>query len=395
MERKSRKILLLAGKAVIAAVLLTWVLGQVHFRDYVVAADGESYSVLAVNDDGFTVAGGAFWWRREAQRPRADFKPIPNSEKLVRQGFVSTIRTLNKAMLACAVVGLGISLLIIAARWWMLLRIQDVRISLPEAVRLTFVGQFFNAVVPGTIGGDLVKGYYVARHTPRKAAVLVSIFVDRVMGMTGLGLLSAVMLAVALAGGLADASQLRRPVVAVAVVGVIVPVVLAFLLSSRIRRLLHLERFYRHLPLAHHVAAAGDAARLYRRRIGALGQAVMITFVAQIFWIGSIVLVGKSLSLSTPWYTYFLYIPLIYIFGAVPLTPGGVGLIEKLYVVFFTAVSPSAVLAMALLARLVPMFWGLPGAIFAVAGPKLPKAEIIQAELGLDQTPDNARRDSS
>ena len=75
--------------------------------------------------------------------------------------------------------------------------------------------------------------------------------------------------------------------------------------------------------------------------------------------------------------------PLIYIIGAVPLTPGGVGWIENWYVEFFRA-SPSGVstiLVLALLARLVPILWGLPGVIVAVTGVRLPGAESMQAEL--------------
>ena len=43
----------------------------------------------------------------------------------------------------------------------------------------------------------------------------------------------------------------------------------------------------------------------------------------------------------------------------------------------------------ALLARIVPMLWGIPGALVAISGPKLPQAETLEAELGIEQTNDN------
>ncbi|MCK4600900.1 MAG: flippase-like domain-containing protein, partial [Phycisphaerae bacterium] len=252
--------------------------------------------------------------------------------------------------------------------------------------RLTFLGLFFNAVVPGTVGGDLVKAYYVSKHTPRKAAALVSTFVDRMMGLTELTLLAAVMIVVVWAAGLETFEKIRLPAISIVVVIFVVALVLTFLLSKRFRRLLHLQKLYQRLPIAKHIAAAGHAANLYRRRLRYLAQAVLMTFGAHVFWVGAIAFIGASLGLQIPWYSYFVYIPLIYILGAVPLTPGGVGLIEKFYVVFFVAaaVGASEVLALALLARLLPMFWGLPGAVVAVTGPRLPKAEAIKAELDLN-----------
>jgi uncharacterized membrane protein YbhN (UPF0104 family) len=99
--------------------------------------------------------------------------------------------------------------------------------------------------------------------------------------------------------------------------------------------------------------------------------------------VGFVALTGLSLSLPTAWYNYFVYVPLIYIIGAVPLTPGGVGWIENWYVKFFqTAIcGASAILVLALLARLIPVLWGLPGAVVAVTGSKVPAVDSMQAEL--------------
>ena len=40
-------------------------------------------------------------------------------------------------------------------------------------------------------------------------------------------------------------------------------------------------------------------------------------------------------------------------------------------------------LVLALLARLIPVICGLPGMIVAVTGPKLPKTDAMEAELGM------------
>ena len=348
MKNRRNKALLLVVKCAVALALLAWVFSKVQLHDSVqVTPEGSEYARLGL----LSIAGRLNWW-----------------------------------LLGLAAAGFALSLLIVAVRWWLLLRIQRIRIRLWEAVRLTFLGQFFNAVVPGVVGGDLVKAYYVSKHTPKKGAVVLSVFVDRVMGLTELTVMAAAMIVIVLVGGIEQFGRIRIAAVSMLVVFLVVVAILALLLSRGLRRRLRLQKLYQRLPLAHHIAAAGDAAVLYRRRLKWLLRAVLITFGAHIVWVGSIALVGTSLSLQVPWYSYFLYVPLIYIIGAVPLTPGGVGIIENFYLIFLVsppAVGVSEVFALSVLARLIPMVWGLPGAAVAVTGPKLPKTEAIQAELGL------------
>jgi len=392
MTKKPRKILLTVVKLLVAATLLVWVLSGVHWRNYVQAKDGKTEYELATSVEGgstprtLNVLQGRLWWAKQVQVNVNELKPISESDSsVVRKGFVSILVGINKLLLGLACAGFVTSVLVTAVRWWFLLRLLDIHISVWEAVRLTFLGQFFNTIVPGTVGGDLVKAYYVARHTPKKAQALVCIFVDRVLGMTELTLLASVMLVVVLIGGLAPRENLRVPMLTVPIVVLILACAFTFIFSSRVRRLLHLQKLYNRLPIAHHFAAAGEAAQTYRRRLGSLVKAVMITFGGHIVWIGSISLIGMSLGLQTRVFNYFLYVPLVYIIGAVPLTPGGVGLVEALYVSFFAPVAPTEVLALALLARLIPVFWGLPGALVAVTGPKVPKTAAMEAELGLTE----------
>ncbi|HUU23708.1 MAG TPA: lysylphosphatidylglycerol synthase transmembrane domain-containing protein [Phycisphaerae bacterium] len=392
MRRKVRKWLVLSLKLAIAAVLLGWVLGQVHWRDYVQGkSDGRTYPVLAVVRQAgqpakVRIARGPLGSGGVKLLPMTDFEPLPSSREVLRPGFARSLREIHVPLALLGAAGFGAALVLIAVRWRMLLKIQDIRISLWETIRLTFLGQFFNAIVPGTVGGDLVKVYYVCRHTPKKAAVLVSVFVDRLLGLVELALMAAGMLLVVVVGGLVkDLEDLRLPAVCVAVVLVAVGGMLPFLLSGRFRRALRLERLYQRLPVAHHIAAAGDAAVLYRKRLGSLVYAVLISFAAHLAFVGFIYLTGKSLAVQTPWYNYFLYVPLIYIIGSIPLTPGGVGWVENWYVKFFESpqCGASTILVLALLARLIPVLWGLPGAVVAVTGAKLPKAGSIEAELGV------------
>lgn len=389
MAKRTRKIAFILIKLAIAAALLTLVARKVHWRDYVVDQAGQSFAVEAVAPTAsqpettfapvITLLEGSFWNRHPVQRPLADFQP--QGGVVVRPGFARSLKLIHWPLLICGAMGFLIAVLIVAVRWWMLLKMQQIHLTLRETIRLTFLGQFFNIVVPGTVGGDLVKAYYASKHTSRKAVVLVTIFLDRVLGLAELTLIAAVMIAVA---WMMKLGNIRLPAMACGVIFVLTATAMALLFSPRLRKLLHLQKLYQRLPIAHHFAAAAGAANLYRRQPLGLLKAVGVTLISHSFWIGGIVLVGESLNLNIGWYVYFLNIPLIYIIGSVPLAPGGVGWVEQLYLTFFAAASPSTVLALALLARVIPIIWALPGVVVAITGPRLPKTQAIQAELGID-----------
>ena len=391
MNARTRKTLLLSAKIAVAGALLAWVIAKVHWRDYVHARDGGgAYAVVAGPEAGtgdtLRVDEGSLWSPRIEVRPVSDFKPVAPGQ-VIRPGFATSLKAINVALAAAGAMAFGLALAMIAVRWRMLLKIQDVNISLWEAIRLTFLGQFFNAIVPGTVGGDLVKVYYVAKHTPKVAAVLVSVFVDRLLGLVELALMAGAMLGLLLLGGQRSFDELRLPAICMAAIIVAVGGMMTFLLSQRFRRALHLEKLYRRLPIAHHIAAAGDAAVRYRRRLGAMAWAVAISLVSHLSFVAFVALMGASLSIPAGWKEYFLYVPLIYIIGAIPLTPGGVGWVENWYLRFFESpvCGASTILVLALLARLVPMLWGLPGAVVAVTGARVPRPEVIEAELSAGQ----------
>ncbi len=343
-QKHLRKALITAAKVALAAALLGYVISKVPLHD-VTAPDGE----------------------------------------VVKRGFLSVVAGADWSLVALAAGVFLVNFLLMSVRWWYLMRLLDLPVSLWRTVQLTFLGLFFNAVVPGTVGGDLVKAWYVARTTPRKMAVVVSVFFDRALGLAELTLMGSGMILLVWLTGMKTFAELRTVAALTALVLAALLLSLTFLLSRRLRRFFRLQRLYHRLPFAHHIEAVGEAVRTYRRRVAGLLVAVGITILAHIHFIGAIALAGVSVGLGVEWYYYYLYVPLIYIFGAVPLTPGGVGYVEGLYDTFFTSLGAGAseVFALALLARFLPLLWGLPGVLVTFTGPKVPEAGAIESDLGI------------
>lgn len=80
------------------------------------------------------------------------------------------------------------------ARWWLLLRVQDIRLTVKRAFQLYMVGMFFNLFLLGSTGGDAVKLFYLLRERPDprlRAGAFMSVVMDRLVGMVALIILSA------------------------------------------------------------------------------------------------------------------------------------------------------------------------------------------------------------
>ena len=352
MKRSHKKALVLLVKLAVAAGLLALVVAKVHWADYT---------------ETIRNAGGA-------------------ERQVACRGFRSALAGADLPLLAAALVCFAIPVVILAVRWWYLLRVIEIRIRLWESVRLTFLGYFFNYIVPGVVSGDLVKAWYAFKHTDRRAAALVSIFVDRLLGLLEFAILPAVVIGALWAGGHWN-ERFRWPTILIAAVLAGLAVGFAVVASARLRHLF--GRLLARGPLRRHLAVAGQAVEMYRRRLLCLVKALGITFGSQVIFIGGVMLAGRSLHLPIAWYEYFLYTPLVYIIAAVPVSPGGIGVMEWCFVTFFAvgATTASEATALALLARLGPMLCSLPGLVVALTGPKLPKAERIQAELAGDDPP--------
>ncbi len=85
-------------------------------------------------------------------------------------------------LIACFLI--GITFLLASIRWMLLLRVQDIFLPLKIGTGLTLIGQFFNAFLLGSTGGDVVKVFYVAKYAPsRKTHAMMTVIMDRIIGL--------------------------------------------------------------------------------------------------------------------------------------------------------------------------------------------------------------------
>ncbi len=114
------------------------------------------------------------------------------------QALGRTGKNLDGGMVFGAVLLAMAAYVLCAWRWWVLLRAQGVMMRFARAHAVVWVGQFYNAFLPGGVGGDAARLAAAFSDAPdQKVAVTAATLMDRVVGF---GVLI-VLLPVAIAAG--------------------------------------------------------------------------------------------------------------------------------------------------------------------------------------------------
>ena len=101
----------------------------------------------------------------------------------------------DRTALLLSLVFMGLTLVLGVCRWRMVLRVQGLDLSPGRATEISFVAHFFNSFMLGSTGGDLLKAYYAARETHhKKAEAVVTVIVDRLLGLFAMLLFACLMM---------------------------------------------------------------------------------------------------------------------------------------------------------------------------------------------------------
>jgi glycosyltransferase 2 family protein len=220
-------------------------------------------------------------------------------------------------------------------RWTLLLHAQDIPLSFRRAWGLTMIGLLFNVVIPGSVGGDLIKGYYITRATEgRKTHAATSIAMDRVVGLIGLLFLSAAVVA-------ANATEvLRNPsmralgaLAAGGFVGGVAGLYAALFAGGRLSEWSFVPRVLRNVFSALHE---------YRQKPGAVRNALALSVLNQTITCGAFYLALRATGVTgLRMSQFFLIVPLGLVTSAVPISPAGIGVGQAAFFALFQIVAPS------------------------------------------------------
>jgi uncharacterized protein (TIRG00374 family) len=283
------------------------------------------------------------------------------SDPVDREVLLNTLTTANYWYLTLALAFYVTAIMTNAIKWYILLRAQGAPVPLGALTNYTFVGFFFNNFLPANVGGDVMRGFGVARYTERNADAAVSVVVDRIIGLMAFMFTAVVAAFVAvymvsndLAQDIISTDEMLvqnlTQVEVMATLGMMIIVGgFAVMLSHRLRTLigrLFTIKFLKPLaPLYHQISNAFGA---YRYQYGALllAFAVGVTTVLLTGLVDIAIVAG--LHGSIPPLYIFLFNPIIAVLLIVPISIGGLGTGSVLYVYFYGLVGVPETLAFAL-----------------------------------------------
>lgn len=280
--------------------------------------------------------------------------------------------------------GLALALLFGAAfvsvtRWWRLLRLAGCVTSYWNTLRLTFLGFFFNLVVPGLTGGDVIKAVMVVRENPqRRADALMSVIVDR-----GLGLF--VLVGMALTVVLISGDRFGELVLPISIAFGVMCVAIVLLLNSSLRRRLGLSQLLERLPQKERLRALERALSIYGQHRFEILLAIGLSVLNHLGIAGAIAAIGRAFGedqLAFP--TYIAVTAIANVVSSVPISPSGFGVGEVLFGYLFQLLgaNPTLGVAVSVTFRLLTVVLNLAGGIFLL----LPGGREVREQMESAQT---------
>ncbi|MCC6406415.1 MAG: flippase-like domain-containing protein [Planctomycetes bacterium] len=278
-----------------------------------------------------------------------------------RPGLLRVFRELDTSGLLKAFACLCCGLTFTVLRWWRLLLAAGCRATPFQSLRLTLLGMFFNIVVPGLTGGDVIKAVLVARESPgKKTEAVISVFVDRIIGIVVLAAIAAVVI---VATGESAFAAIRTPVIAAASAGVLGAFVYV---NGTLRRWIGLDRLLAKLPGGALFQKIDQAVLVYSRHPWEMLGAFLLSVGNHLSVVLGVLALGRAFGDTVATLDYFVAVPVANIATALPLSPGGWGFGEAVFGTLWEMLGGSASLGIAtsVTFRLLLLSFGLVGGLF-------------------------------
>ena len=230
-------------------------------------------------------------------------------------------------------------------RWQIICYHLGLREAYTFFLKLYLVNMYFNTLLPGLMGGDAVRSYYLYREGLRARESGASVVFDRGAGLAGLCFI--LLLALPLGGDFLPAT-LRKTLLlwAAAVVGGGAGLALWATISSR------------------------KAPYLEPLRLPQAGKIFLYGLAVQILYVLQFVVMARGLDLGMPLSDFLVIVPVTGFLASLPVSLGGLGVREASLVYFMglRGVPQEKALLLGLLVYSTVLVGSLPGAYLYLRG---------------------------
>ncbi len=282
---------------------------------------------------------------------------------------------------------MGMTIFLGAGRWLIALRTQGLQLPWTRALRISLVAHFFNSFLLGSTGGDLGKAYYAARETAhQKTEAVITVFVDRVIGLWTM-LLFACLMALLNLELLRTHAQLRLLVLFVlAMFGAGTAFVALAFWGGLSRGWSGARDWLRRLPKGDWLDRSLASCREFGRNRHFFLRMVLVSMVLNVVCVAQYLILARALAIDVPLEVWFLVVPAIICVAALPVTPSGLGVRENLYVAILAGapflVPETSALTISLLAFAGSLAWSLiGGAVYLFLKDREHLAEVTREDV--------------
>lgn len=253
--------------------------------------------------------------------------------------------------------------LITSTRWKGLLAVQGVDIPHGVLFRSCMVAIFFNQIMPGTIGGDVIRIYDSWKGGATKAVAISTIIVDRVLGLFALAIF-AVLGLYFVRGSLPEYGSMPLVVVAMAFgLGGFIAMVF-----SPLRFMVDVARaIYTRLPgpFSKFFGKVDRSVEPFRGQHSSLVRAVVLSLVLQLNVVLLHYLLGRAIGIELGYFEYFYIVSVALFVMLIPISINGIGVRESIFVYMLGSVGvpQSDALLLSLLTFAVFLVHGIVGGL--------------------------------
>ena len=225
--------------------------------------------------------------------------------------------------LVAAFVACASAVLLTLVRWYYLVRALELPLRFSDGLRIGFLGYLFNLAPFGIVGGDLLKAWLLAReHHERRAEAVVTVVVDRAIGLYMLFVVASVAILVTGFWRMPEYIPQWTSKITLLLTVISTVVVIAVLLPDFSRG--KSTRWLGGLPkIGRRLLKLVDAVQMYRHKLPTVAAAaVMSVGVHSLFTLGIFLIVTGLYGLVPGLGIHFVISPVSTATGVLPIALG-------------------------------------------------------------------------
>ena len=281
--------------------------------------------------------------------------------------FFQTAKLANRYWLALVLVVVLGDRVFMVYKWMILLRCSGLPVSQGKVFRAYFVGAFWEAFLPASIGGDVVRVAWLARRVANTSKIISSVVVEKLLGALALALVAVGSFGL-LARHLAEASaDLMVAIVAILSISLVGMTIVFSHRAHHVMKALIAKIPLRGLNGMVEKARAGVLE--FRGKPVLVGGVLLLSVCEQAFPIAANFILARAISVNLSLKWAVIGMPIILAVARMPISVAGLGITEGAYALVFSyaGVPLTQSVVMAVTGRIIVLISSLPGIWWTVS----------------------------